>query len=50
MNANEEALKKIIELQDLLIAEQKEVLRLMDERKALQKKIQILSDCLTGKY
>ena len=43
MNANEltpygEALEKILSLQDLLIAEQREVLRLMVDVEALKKK------------
>lgn len=46
MNPNEltpygEALEKIIELQDLLIEEQKEVLQLMEEIEALKAKLQL---------
>jgi polyhydroxyalkanoate synthesis regulator phasin len=39
-----EALQKIVQLQDLLIAEQKEVLMLMEEVKALSKQIQELQN------
>jgi polyhydroxyalkanoate synthesis regulator phasin len=39
-----EALQKIVQLQDLLIAEQKDVLFLMEEVKALSKQIQELQN------
>jgi DNA repair exonuclease SbcCD ATPase subunit len=58
MNPNEltpygEALEKIIELQDLLIEEQKEVLRLMGEVEELKDKDHCCPDCgchFVGEY